>query len=49
MLKNFKLSARLGLGFGVVLALMIIIIVIVFFSMNSIQDRLETIVNDNVY
>ena len=49
MLKNFKLSARLGLGFGVVLVLMMIITVIVFISMNSIQDRLEGIVNDNVY
>lgn len=49
MLKNFKLSARLGLGFGAVLVLMIVIIAVVFISMNSIQVRLDKIVNENVY
>jgi methyl-accepting chemotaxis protein len=49
MLKNFKLSARLGLGFGVILFLMIVIIGVVFVSMNSIQERLDKIVNENVY
>ena len=49
MLKNMKLSMRLALGFAAVLLLMIILMIVVFFSMNSIQSRLNNIVDLNIY
>lgn len=49
MLNNFKLSARLGLGFSIILILMIVMVGVVFISMNAIQDRLDKIVNENDY
>ncbi len=48
MLNKMRLSVRLGLSFAVLLVLMVVIIAVVFFNMNSMQGRLNKIVDENV-
>jgi len=49
MFKNMKVGMRLGLGFGVVLLLMIGIIYSGINGMSGQNDKLDEIVNQNVY
>jgi len=49
MLKNLRVSAKLGLGFGAVLVLLAMTAAMGLRSMAQINAELEDIVNDNVY
>ncbi|MDO9068311.1 MAG: MCP four helix bundle domain-containing protein [Deltaproteobacteria bacterium] len=45
MLNNFKVSVRLGAGFGFVLFMLVLMMLIGINRMQSIQEKLETIAN----
>ncbi len=49
MLKNMKLSTRLLISFSSLMLFMIIIVFIALLNMNSIENRLEKIVSDNIH
>lgn len=46
-LKNFKIGARLMMGFSLVFVLMVAIVAIGYYQLNNIDDKLDRIVNVN--
>ncbi|NOT53909.1 MAG: GAF domain-containing protein, partial [Deltaproteobacteria bacterium] len=48
MLKNMKLSTRLGAGFAIVVLLMSLIVATGLYGVGELQKRLDDIVNDNL-
>lgn len=49
MLKNLKLSMRLGLGFSMVLIFLVVAVIIGTMGMRNINGQLNKIINENVY
>jgi len=47
-LQNMKVGSRLGLGFAIVLSLMLVAVVSTFFSLNTVEERIEHVANESL-
>ncbi len=47
-LGNLKFGARLAIGFGVMLGLLLLTVVVALASLSRLQDKLDTVVDENV-